>query len=213
MKRSLVNLENEEAAIVAAYKSGETIAVGMREHLNNIRKYALYEATDCENFEQYVKLERLPFEYRTALEIGAQGEVEGYLEKRGAPLFSGRALTELSRIRQVNDDGTKSHAMHKPRIQSVEKKAIAHHDKTGEPITGSLIKSIIATMPWNKEKLPKHFGEQCEKEIAKLGRLAVSYKQLDGDVFLDAEEEYPGSVTRLAKAYSDIASLLRKVLK
>ena len=214
MRRTLANLEKEERAIVDAYKRGEQTAIGMREHLNNIRKHALWEAVDgCNNFEQYVKLERLPFELSQAKNLAAQGEVEAYLPKADASAFSGKALTALSQIRQEGENGKRTYTMHKPRIQSVAKKCIAHAEKTGEAITGPLVKQIIESMPWSQEKLPEAFGAQCEKRIQQLGRLLVSLKQLNADVFLDAEDEYPGSVSRLAKSYSDLASLLRKVLR
>lgn len=211
MRATLSNLEKEEAAIVADYKAGSKYGHSMRQHLNNIRRHRLFEACEAENFEKYIKLERLPFDSSTAYRIGRQGEVEQHLEIGKACQFSGAALSKLATIRVINDDETVSHDIDIPKVKRAAKKALTYADN-GKQVTPTMVTAAIEDI--NYVKPPKPFGEQLENRISSLGRLLSSYQELqelDKRVFMDAEKEYPGVVNRLAKAYSEIASYLRKV--
>lgn len=213
MKRTLANLEREEAAALEAWKAGQTQGFSLREHLNNIRQYSLYEAVGAENFEAYTKLQRLPFATRHAYKLAACGAVESHLKNCPVGQFSDYALRELTtlRVEKTGKDGKvkKTHELNFGKIKKVADKAVKAAN--GQPITQKMVKAAIEQVDGGK--LPKPFDEQCEDRIKSAARLLISLRQLEADVFLDAEQECPGVVTRLANKYSELASYLRKVLR
>jgi hypothetical protein len=211
MRATLANLEKEEAAIVADFKAGSKHGHSMRQHLYNIRKFLLWEALDdCDGFESYVKLKRLPMDPATAFKIAKQGEVEQHIESGALRHFSGRALTAIGTLRLENDDGTRSQEIDVRKVKRVAKRALSLI-KEGESVTPALVKK--AEKLCYGEKLPKPLGEQLENKIGAVTRFKRAIEQLPEDALTDANSQYPGVVTRLAKAYSDVASVLRKGLK
>jgi hypothetical protein len=212
MRKTLANLEKEEAAIVVAFKLGTQQGLSMRQHLNNIRKHALYEACDCDSFAQYVKQERLPMSVGQAFRLAANGEVEGYIENSRTCEFSDHALKALSSLR-VERDGKRTHVINGKKVGQIARDVIALSIRKTDPvaITATSVKQAIAKR--YGEKMPKPLSSQLEAEIKRVGQWSRSFDALDVEMFLDADAECPGVVKRLAKAYSDIASQLRKVQK
>lgn len=210
MRKTLVNLEAEEQAISNAFKEGMKCGDSMRRHLYNIKRHCLYEACDCKNFTEYTKLKRLPISPRQAYLLAANGEVEGYIENCSVLQFSDRALTELTQLR-IEQDGKRTHDLDVRKVRRVSGECIKHHEKTGEPITAKLVKEKIEQC--YGEKPADSIGKVLEREIARANKLKLSLEGLDQESIVDADDEYPGVVKRLAKAYSEVASYLREVLK
>lgn len=215
MRKTLANLEKEEDAIAEAFKAGMKHGVSMREHLHTIRKNALYEAAECENFEQYLKAERIPLSYSQGKKIARNGEVAGHIENAHTRAFSDRALEKLGTIRVENEGGSKSHDLDVPKM----KKVIRRLTKDNRTLTSTNGQSQITAPMVVKaiedvlgEKPPKPLGKQLEDQLKAIGRWCASFDALDDEFFTDAEAHYPGSVTRLAKAYSRAASILRRKL-
>lgn len=153
-------------------------------------------------------MKRLPMEYRAALAIAQQGEVERYLENCSTAAFSGRALLQLATIRYDNPDGTKSQDIDVKKVKRVAKKAADMAD--GKSVTPRIVKQAYAEC--YGEKPPKPLGEQLQNKIGAVNRFGRALEQLPEGALADAEAEYPGVVKRLAKAYSDVASILRRSL-
>jgi len=209
MRATLANLEKEENGIAEDFTAGFSHGHSMRQHLSNIRSSKLYEAVDdCDNFEQYVKLERLPIGRPAAYMIAKQGEVEGYLELSTSGRFSGKALSKLGTLRLENPDGTKSHDLDVRKVKRVAKKSLSLAN--GENVTPKIVKKAIAEC--YGEKPPKQLGEQLQNKIGSVNAFRRAIEQLPEEALTDANVQYSGVVKRLAKAYSDVASQLRKGL-
>ena len=209
MRATLVNLEKEEQGIIEDFKAGSKHGHSMRQHLNNIRRNALYGACDADSFEKYVKLKRLPMERRAAYAIAQQGEVAQHLESASVSHFSGRALSQLGTLRLEKSDGTKSQDIDVRKVKRVAKKCLLL--AKGGSITPKIVKQSIADC--YGEKPPKQLGEQLQNKIGSVNAFRRAIEQLPEDAVGDADSQYPGVVKRLAKAYSDVASVLRKGLK
>ena len=121
--------------------------------------------------------------------------------------FSGKALSELGTIRQ-DRDGTKSHKIDEGKVKQVAKAAIAI--AKGEDVTPKIVKKAIEDKLGVKP--PKPLGEQLQNKIGAVNRFRRAIEQLPEYSLQDANAEYAGVVKRLAKAYSDVASALRKGL-
>ncbi len=210
MRRTLANLEKKETAIAEAYKNGLQHGVTIREHLYTIKRHGLYKACGCRSFEEYCKTPgRLPFSTTQAFRLACNGEVEQYVNS-GALEFSERALEQLSRLRVERTDSTgkvrKTHDIDVAKVKKVVRKL----PNNGTAITAPMVKEAIDKALG--EKMPRPFCDQLDAEVKRLGRWLDSYRQLDAEVFSDAEQQCPGIVKRLARRYSELASFLKKVL-
>ena len=201
MRATLQNLEKRERIILDG-------AVSMNQALYEIKKNELWTAVESEeihNFSTYVQ-HRLgkALGPTVAYQYAALGQVEA--EDSGLPELSNTAKT----YGLVYIEGTKDLDVAKTR--RVFKRAIAIADKAGESPTDRHVKAAKAEIV--KGKPPKPLGEQLQGEIRKANNLLTAMQQLtelDEGIFADVEEQNPGVAKRLAKAFSDLASFLRKV--
>jgi hypothetical protein len=182
----------------------------MRRHLYNIKRHCLYEACDCVNFTEYTKAKRLPLHPGHAYQLAANGEVEGYIENSAVAEFSEQAYRALSRLR-IEKNGKRTHNLDVRKVRRVAGECVRHREKTGEAITANLVREKIEHCYGPKPAPP--IGDVLEKETKRARKLKLSLEGLEDESIVDANEEYPGVVKRLAKAYSEVASYLKEVLR
>ena len=206
-------------------------ATSLREHVYRIKKHGLYQAVDCTSFKQYCELgrieyggEKIKLGYVRLKELAANGEVEQHIPKDGAPSFSDRAYTALSRLRIEYKDAvtgevtSRSHDIDTKKVKAVidqllkDQSRAVGNGKSDAQITARDVQSTIDRKFGAKP--PKTMAATLDAYTTRATKELHSFEsalELNDFIFSDSDEESAGCAKRLATAYSKLASFLRKV--